>query len=724
MRGMFVRLGVSTGLLVCLAAPAFLRADEGTEVYPLSNLGLGGESPQSMVDKAAGNDMLPYTADDVAVGADVNPGGGWGSYHFDVDSNNKVDAGEHFLLTPRVGDAAIDAEIYSALSRPEYGVIYEAEDWRVVWDASQDPGTRGDRGDGDFELNDNNGWCGESNAYVYNNLGANQHGLGLPKYRVDYHSAATAGQSFTYDEITGFVKTVTFRNTFDDPDTAFNEKGDCTRWLIAKEEVDLRGYLIPVDDLPTLADGSLPSLFGWETVDLAKYLRETIAPKLTHPDLTTPNDFGLDPTLPPTHLFLAQMEVPFEVSNANGECGGTGLDPCATEENPALCQVQSYASYWGMTPTGGVSTFRMSELLSLRDDSADLLFGVDAPHKWQNLPEDGSRRNLWLQDHFWRDDSNHLGKYTFEPSTTTWTIIEQPNFDLLFYDKTKDAVIVSNEAGSISGPLPKPLGLGETAIEAVVDLAVDVTPPPEPAGAGAAVGSFQVILRNDNKVIAYADISNAATKVHLGGTYDAVTGLASVPAQSSAAGAGATIEEISADPEGPFADYTRFVLRVTSSGVSLRQAKRATYTTNDFLDLDTLGTEMVALSAPAESTFASQGGVNTVTVGSDTRAAINTLMVFASPGTGPFIRGEANGDGKVDLSDGVSILNFLFTGGATPKCMAAADGNGDGKVDLSDGVFVLNFLFTGGAAPIAPFPSAAFSQSGKDALIGCLTPQG
>ncbi|MGQ9590099.1 MAG: PKD domain-containing protein [Planctomycetota bacterium] len=69
-----------------------------------------------------------------------------------------------------------------------------------------------------------------------------------------------------------------------------------------------------------------------------------------------------------------------------------------------------------------------------------------------------------------------------------------------------------------------------------------------------------------------------------------------------------------------------------------------------------------------------------------------------------FHRGDANGDGSLDISDGTFILNFLFLGGPAPGCLEAANPNDDGGMDISDGVYVLNYLFLGGPAPLPPGP--------------------
>jgi hypothetical protein len=71
----------------------------------------------------------------------------------------------------------------------------------------------------------------------------------------------------------------------------------------------------------------------------------------------------------------------------------------------------------------------------------------------------------------------------------------------------------------------------------------------------------------------------------------------------------------------------------------------------------------------------------------------------------PFIRCDANDDGRVDVSDAVWSLHALFRAGSPKGCRAAADCNGDGAWDISDGIFTLRRLFTGGPPPPAPYPN-------------------
>ncbi len=71
-----------------------------------------------------------------------------------------------------------------------------------------------------------------------------------------------------------------------------------------------------------------------------------------------------------------------------------------------------------------------------------------------------------------------------------------------------------------------------------------------------------------------------------------------------------------------------------------------------------------------------------------------------------FIRGDANADGAVDISDGVFTLGWLFLGTDEPSCLDAADMNDSGgfQPDISDAVYLLNWLFLGTAAPPSPGP--------------------
>ncbi|MBI4586394.1 MAG: hypothetical protein HY717_20485 [Planctomycetes bacterium] len=69
-----------------------------------------------------------------------------------------------------------------------------------------------------------------------------------------------------------------------------------------------------------------------------------------------------------------------------------------------------------------------------------------------------------------------------------------------------------------------------------------------------------------------------------------------------------------------------------------------------------------------------------------------------------FIRGDANLDGSIDISDAVVELLYLFLGRGQIECLDAADANDDGEVSITDPIHLLLFLFQQGEAPAPPFP--------------------
>ncbi|MBI4603872.1 MAG: hypothetical protein HY721_18100, partial [Planctomycetes bacterium] len=94
----------------------------------------------------------------------------------------------------------------------------------------------------------------------------------------------------------------------------------------------------------------------------------------------------------------------------------------------------------------------------------------------------------------------------------------------------------------------------------------------------------------------------------------------------------------------------------------------------------------------------------------------NQQDIFQSPSPqGPFIRGDANLDVQINLSDSVYILNWLFQGGPPPGCYDAADANDNGVIDINDPDYLNKFLFQGGPIPKCPYCCApTASCCGKD----------
>ncbi len=89
---------------------------------------------------------------------------------------------------------------------------------------------------------------------------------------------------------------------------------------------------------------------------------------------------------------------------------------------------------------------------------------------------------------------------------------------------------------------------------------------------------------------------------------------------------------------------------------------------------------------------------------------------YDPPVIGGFQRGDCNGDGTQDLSDGVCILLFLFAGGQA-LCADAADADDTGVIEITDAIFLLSHLFLGGGPPPAPYPGCGHDGTGDD--LGC-----
>jgi hypothetical protein len=106
--------------------------------------------------------------------------------------------------------------------------------------------------------------------------------------------------------------------------------------------------------------------------------------------------------------------------------------------------------------------------------------------------------------------------------------------------------------------------------------------------------------------------------------------------------------------------------------------------------------------------------------GSVASVAVDVALTLDCGGT--FVRGDANQDDRTDISDAISILDYLFRGTNDPTCLLALNVNDDGSIDLSDPVFLLNWMFRGG--PDIPSPNrdtgCGTDTTPADAHLTCL----
>ena len=122
------------------------------------------------------------------------------------------------------------------------------------------------------------------------------------------------------------------------------------------------------------------------------------------------------------------------------------------------------------------------------------------------------------------------------------------------------------------------------------------------------------------------------------------------------------------------------------------------------------GTESACLNVSLEA-----GNYSIVVSSEEPRAAGGFSLTLASTDeTDVFSRGDGNGDGALELTDGIIVLNYLFTGGEAPGCMEAADSDNDGQISLTDAVLILSYLFQGGNSPALPGPPGVNTGCGPD----------
>lgn len=115
--------------------------------------------------------------------------------------------------------------------------------------------------------------------------------------------------------------------------------------------------------------------------------------------------------------------------------------------------------------------------------------------------------------------------------------------------------------------------------------------------------------------------------------------------------------------------------------------------------------------------FAGNEALDMVSGGED-----GLILTLGSRTGASFLRGDANGDAELDLSDPIHVLGWLYLGGRPILCQDAADSNDDGRIDRSDAVFILSYKFLGGVPPPAPFPDCGSEDNADPLTCGAYAP--
>ncbi len=84
-----------------------------------------------------------------------------------------------------------------------------------------------------------------------------------------------------------------------------------------------------------------------------------------------------------------------------------------------------------------------------------------------------------------------------------------------------------------------------------------------------------------------------------------------------------------------------------------------------------------------------------------------------------FRRGDANADGRFDITDSIFLLRSLFQDGTDLPCRDAGDTDGSGELQITDAVYGLRFQFLDGPPPKSPFPICGIDHAMDD--LDCLS---
>jgi len=93
-------------------------------------------------------------------------------------------------------------------------------------------------------------------------------------------------------------------------------------------------------------------------------------------------------------------------------------------------------------------------------------------------------------------------------------------------------------------------------------------------------------------------------------------------------------------------------------------------------------------------------------IDSDSPANVDTMIVSIEVLNYevPYVCGDADNSGEIDIDDAVYMINYLFSGGPSPDPTESAEVNCSSTIDIDDVVYLITYLFSGGPEPCAGCP--------------------
>jgi len=85
--------------------------------------------------------------------------------------------------------------------------------------------------------------------------------------------------------------------------------------------------------------------------------------------------------------------------------------------------------------------------------------------------------------------------------------------------------------------------------------------------------------------------------------------------------------------------------------------------------------------------------------GMDVNFLFDAYLCPEEGGSCCYNRGDADGNGSINVTDLTYLVNYLFFGGPAPPCEEEGDVNGSGAINVADLTYLVDYLFFGGPAP-------------------------
>ena len=112
---------------------------------------------------------------------------------------------------------------------------------------------------------------------------------------------------------------------------------------------------------------------------------------------------------------------------------------------------------------------------------------------------------------------------------------------------------------------------------------------------------------------------------------------------------------------------------------------------------------------------AAVAGLTTVEVENIDGKRSDAVLFTVLPPAPKFIRGDSTMDRRLEVSDGLKTLLYLYND-LPVDCLDALDSDDSGSINVNDAMIVLNHIFLNGTAPLAPYPNQGSDPTNDDVL--------